>query len=536
MKVLDLHFFVALTMAASVTGCGKNKNNSQFEEVVSKKEVKIVTDTTVQEASGKKTFRHETFGNEGFWTDAARMPQGIADSKLTPLGALKMGLSINAESLDADLARMLSRELVKDGMNGQLLNDSRVTLKIINSNAFIGLVAKDTNGDGKIDVANGDKLGMSCVLCHGVTDKSVFELPGGGSIGKQIDGPAQHRLNLGALLSVASNTRAFYPLAQIKDEDGLSIGRAASEKGLDRTSTEVQFDAYFSNTTYFPVGSFDDTLDGMGNPLRNAPAFRVDLSAPFGSAGEFEKLSQYSNHMYTGLMDPTNILTKAGKSFMQRVSGSLGAKLVDDYADVLAQTNVSNYPYVKSETKSEASLNSLLGVRVDETKLQNMEVYLSKLRAPKGVTFEKNTVSRGEELFKNPKVGCTSCHNADQTLAVMKDILSMNVIFKGDNPVAFRKRDNLVNPLQNTAASTYDDKMIVINASLRGLNRGVAMPLLMDLAKKPAYLHDGSVPTLYKLLDPNRGENVPHAYYIESANDRNDLVTYLKTLDDDNGN
>ncbi len=30
-------------------------------------------------AAGKEVFRFETFGNEGFWTDAARMPKGIED-------------------------------------------------------------------------------------------------------------------------------------------------------------------------------------------------------------------------------------------------------------------------------------------------------------------------------------------------------------------------------------------------------------------------------------------------------------------------
>lgn len=34
--------------------------------------------------AGRDVFRFETFGNEGFWTDAVRLPKGVKDAKLTP--------------------------------------------------------------------------------------------------------------------------------------------------------------------------------------------------------------------------------------------------------------------------------------------------------------------------------------------------------------------------------------------------------------------------------------------------------------------
>jgi len=33
---------------------------------------------------GKDTFSYETFGNEGFWTDAMQLPQGLAAAGVTP--------------------------------------------------------------------------------------------------------------------------------------------------------------------------------------------------------------------------------------------------------------------------------------------------------------------------------------------------------------------------------------------------------------------------------------------------------------------
>ncbi len=37
---------------------------------------------------GRDVFRFETFGNEGFWTDAVRLPAGIEAAKVTPMQAL----------------------------------------------------------------------------------------------------------------------------------------------------------------------------------------------------------------------------------------------------------------------------------------------------------------------------------------------------------------------------------------------------------------------------------------------------------------
>lgn len=516
-----------------ISSCGNENSfsgNPPKEQIEVKKEEQKPDESAVD---GKLVFRQETFGNEGFWTDAAKLSQGIMNTKLTTLQALKLGLSINAEAIERDLQQAIVKELYKQGFEGKILNDPQTLIRLLNSNAVIGLVVKDTNKDGKLDITHGDKLGVSCVICHGVTDNNLLEFKGGGGIGRQIDGPSAQRLNFGAILSKAENTRAFFPMAQLKDEEGKSIGRAPSENGLTKNSTEADFDTYFSNTAYYPVGTFDDTLDGFGNSLRLSPAFRADLTAPYGGAGEFEKFEHYANHIYVGVMDPTNILTKDGRHFMERISGSLGVKITSDYEEILKATGVKNYPFVKNQNKTIANINSLLGVNVDGQKLKALKSYLTALRSPKGVTVEKANLNRGKEIFTNSKTGCVACHNVDQSLAVNKDIVAMNVIFKGDNPMPIRKRDSLIKPLEDTKDTTFDDKMIVMNASMRGLNRGVAMPLLMALAKKSAYLHDGSVPTLKKLLDPARGDSAPHAFYMANTNDRDDVVSYLKSLDDE---
>ena len=57
------------------------------------------------------------------------------------------------------------------------------------------------------------------------------------------------------------------------------------------------------------------------------------------------------------------------------------------------------------------------------------------------------------------------------------------------------------------------------------------MPLLLDLARKPVFLHDNSVASLDQLLSAECGASAPHPFYIADAGERADLVAYLKSLD-----
>lgn len=106
----------------------------------------------------------------------------------------------------------------------------------------------------------------------------------------------------------------------------------------------------------------------------------------------------------------------------------------------------------------------------------------------------------------------------------------MKTIFPGDNPAVLAEREAPLNPVLNTGESIFDDKMPVVNASGRGEKRGTAMPLLLDLARKPVFLHDNPVSGLDELFDSKRGASAPHPFYIE-AGGRAELVQYLKSLD-----
>ncbi len=480
--------------------------------------------------AGQAVFRMETFGDENFFTDAVKLPQGIVAAALTPVQALKNGYNVNIDALDAATQSAIAKELATDlsPANAPLLNDPKTTLVLINANAVIGVVAKDSNHDGKIDVSNGDKVGVTCAFCHAVTDGSVFVLPKGGSIGREIDGPTPHNLNLGATFAVAANTRALYPIAQLAltANQGATIGRAPV--GLTEKSTEAEIDAYFNNPAYYPIGSFDDQPDGTGAPMHITPMFRSDLAAPYGSEGTISKLDNFSNLVFTALFDQRDLLTADGRAFLHTVGNAAGDEIADDYMKILIETGVPTVSGIEIATTGKAGDEATpVGIRVDNTKLLDLSAYMDGLQAPAGKKDDTASIASGRDTFRKQ---CTSCHNVDQGHFVPSKLIPMKDIFPGDAPVNLGERVAPLNPLLNTVDNIFDDKMIVINASIRGDIRGMAMPLLLDLARKPVFLHDNSVPSLDLLLDGSRGVAAPHPFYLSGAQ-KTTMVTYLQSLD-----
>ncbi|NML67676.1 c-type cytochrome [Hymenobacter sp. RP-2-7] len=470
--------------------------------------------------AGRDVYRFETFGTEGFWTNAVRMPQGMAQAKLTVLDALKAGVSFDVDAIPADLKTAFMSEVRTDLSPGKAprLNDPAVMTQLVKANAVIGMVPK------------GNMVGVSCSLCHGITDKSMFALSGDrGTIGKRIDGPTPHQLNVGKLLATGANTRALMPVAQLQNPDGSTIGRAP--KGLTANSTEAEFDAYFSNPKYYPLGMFDDSPDGNGNPVHIAPFFRQDLAAPYGSSGQNGDLNDFNNTVYTALFDQTNLTTPGGATFIHILGGTAGDSLIAGYKRVLAATGVQGIPFVTAHMQGKAGeLATPTGKRVDEQKLRDLQAYLNQLPAPKGVVTDAALVAKGRALFVSQN--CTQCHNTNQGQPVQSRLIPMNVIWPGYAPKVIAMRQPPLSPIQN-APGTFDDKMIVVDASPGGGIRGNALPLLLDLARKPVFLHDDEVKGLDALFDPKRGAKAPHPFYVVAPADRAALVAYMKSLDTD---
>ena len=148
----------------------------------------VVDDRSPQAlAEGQRAFRFDTFGDEQFWTDTARMHEVVQQS-VSPTVALKVGLKVDAEAIPADVAQGIK--------NGQVdLASPATTVALLKLNAVVGLKGTVTTVNGKDTLT---RLGITCALCHSTVDDSFSN-----GIGRRKDGWPNADLNVGAIIALS---------------------------------------------------------------------------------------------------------------------------------------------------------------------------------------------------------------------------------------------------------------------------------------------------------------------------------------------
>ena len=136
---------------------------------------------------GRNIFRHETFGNEVFWTDTARMHEVIS-SAVSPAVALAVGLHVDIDALPQAVQDAIAAGDVD-------LNDPATTIALLKLNAVLGLRGTVETIGGRDTLT---RVGITCALCHSRTDNSFA--PG---IGHRQDGWAATTLNAGAIVALS---------------------------------------------------------------------------------------------------------------------------------------------------------------------------------------------------------------------------------------------------------------------------------------------------------------------------------------------
>jgi mono/diheme cytochrome c family protein len=138
-------------------------------------------------AEGRQIFRFDTFGDEQFWTDTARMHE-VVQRSVSPTTALSVGLKVDADAIPANVAQAIKAGQVD-------LNSPATTVTLLKLNAVVGL-------KGTVNTVNGRdtlvRLGVTCALCHSTVDNSFA--PG---IGKRLDGWPNTTLNPGAIIALS---------------------------------------------------------------------------------------------------------------------------------------------------------------------------------------------------------------------------------------------------------------------------------------------------------------------------------------------
>jgi mono/diheme cytochrome c family protein len=139
-------------------------------------------------AEGKRVFRFDTFGDEQFWTDTARMHE-VVQKGVSPTTALSVGLKVDAEAIPADVAQAIKAGQVD-------LNSPATTVTLLKLDAVVGLKGTvGTTAQGKDTLL---RLGITCALCHSNVDNSFAK-----GIGKRMDGWANRDLNVGAIVALS---------------------------------------------------------------------------------------------------------------------------------------------------------------------------------------------------------------------------------------------------------------------------------------------------------------------------------------------
>jgi hypothetical protein len=394
-------------------------------------------------------------------------------------------------------------------------------------------------------------------------------------------------------VALANHSVAFYPTLALDlvSNNHMSVSRKGPAIGLiPAAPTEAQVDAYLNDDTLYPVGMFDDQPDGNGAPMHITPFFRTDLGAPWGSEGSIHFLQNFSNLVFSALLDPTDLLASApapndptdagpdaatfsGPQYLEyEKGGPAGLELIANYKAIIeTQLGIAayvqgtdggpgndGYPYVgrpggdcvpaPAGVENEPSIG---GLKCDQTKLLDMNAYLATVHPPVGTKTDPVSIAAGRSVFRQQ---CTMCHNDDQSKFVPENIVPFNssvdlfasaptrpALYPGWAGVLVANRPGgPFAPLVPAKDSTgiFDDKLIITEPSNYGQPRGDALPSLVDLARKPSFLHDdevtGTTPTaaLSTLLDPVRGATAPHAFYVVDPAQRAQVVTFLQSLDD----
>ena len=225
----------ASVAAALLAGCGGGSDAvSQVPQVPLDPQVV---------AAGQKTFRHDTFGDETFWTDVLHMNK-VIEAAVDPLTAASVGLKVDADALPAKVV-----EGIKDGSIP--MNDPQTTLALLSLDAVVGAKGEVSQGpDGKLVLK---RFGVTCALCHSTVSKDVHVLAGGttdlaGIVGHRLDGWPNRDLQPGTIIS------------------------------LSPALTEKQAAEYASWAKLFGPGFYDPRMDVNIDPSSN-PALGPDIDA-----------------------------------------------------------------------------------------------------------------------------------------------------------------------------------------------------------------------------------------------------------------
>lgn len=346
---------LTLVTIVSLFQCSKANQNNPDEN-----NDKTVSQLTMGKKSlvndGKAIFRHDTFGDEVFWSGLLHIDKAIAGSAnggfgpgVSPNTALAVGLKVDSEALPPQVVATIT--------NGTAdLNDPATTIALLKLNAVVG-VKGSFDATGKLNA-----VGITCASCHSTVDNSFA--PG---IGKRLDGWPNRDLNVGAVISLTDNAQ---PLADMLHVDEATLRNVLSLWG---------------------PGKFAAVLFMDGKALRPDGKVAANLiPAAFGLKGiNLTTYTGWGDISYWNSFVATLEMHGKGNFFDPRLNDPVKYPIAVENSF----WNVVNNPDLVTP------------------KLAALKAYQHSIDAPKPArhSFDQAASSHGKILFRN-KAKCAGCH------------------------------------------------------------------------------------------------------------------------------
>jgi mono/diheme cytochrome c family protein len=294
-------FLFALCIVVVVSGCVAKTPPSETSADSPTGSETVTDDLSPQNlATGQQIFRFDTFGDEQFWTDTARMHE-VVQKSVSPTTALSVGLKVDADAIPPDVAAAIKAGKVD-------LNDPATTVTLLKLNAVVGLKGTVATVNGKDTLT---RLGVTCALCHSTVNNSFSK-----GIGRRMDGWPNRDLNVGAIIALSP---AITP-AQKAVYSSWGPGKYDPRYNFDGKSTPLvlppayglapirnetytaegpisYWNAYVAVTQMHGHGNFSDPRLGIN--IRQTPdmvvaklpalrAYQHSIAAPAPPAGSFD--------------------------------------------------------------------------------------------------------------------------------------------------------------------------------------------------------------------------------------------------------
>ncbi len=467
LRPLCLAFLICVLASSNVRAQGTPSSRAVHTEGRASFDGQVKAHARELMEQGRKIFRFDTFGDEGFWAEQLRLQDAIAGEHLGGVGpglgpatALGLGLKVDLDALPPSIVTALRQKSID-------LTDPAVTLQLLKVKAVVGVV-------GSFD---GDRLqgvGITCALCHSTVDNALA--PG---IGHRLDGWANRDLNVGTIISLAPDLSVPTRLLGV---DRATLTSVLKSWGPGKFDAEIFLDGKAFNPRQMTNGVVTGTAVSGATLIPNA----------FGLAG-------FNQHTWTGGWGSVPYWNALVANLEMHGKGRFFDPRLNDRAKfpIAAANGFADLEHIAPDDDKISS------------KLPALQFYQLALPAPTpqpGRDFDAAAAKRGDELFSG-KARCNDCHVEPLWTEPGWNLHKPEEIGI-DSFEADRSPDGLYKTMNLAGIFVREN----------GIN--------MSSANKGRYYHDGRFKTLADVVEHYDG-----LFNLGlSVRQQQDLVEYLKSL------